>query len=216
MGVVRNFIEIVGIAAEEDLPKKSLGQIIKYDEAEHIFIPQDKSAIKDIYQIAIAIDIKTKRTINTKDCNTVAIDGIKKLKIIYSQEDSPDKMVMLNLQLPFNTFVELPKEAGDIDNISIYILDAYFDLLEKRRVYAHFLYLLDVKYSTAGVEKPSKKSTKPVEILSIEEVDEQEIPQIALSHENFIVIDKKASKEIGASEEIHKENSAEDISSLYL
>lgn len=210
LGLIRNFIEIVGIAAEEDLPGKSLGQLVKYDEAEYIFIPQDKPAVKDIYQIAVGVDIRSKRTINTRDCKTIAIDGIKRLKIIYSQEESPDKMVMLNLQIPYNTFVEIPKEAGDIDDSSIYVLDAYFELLEKRRIYAHFLYLLDVKYSRGVVNKPSANKTKSVEIISIEEANEQEMPQIALSHENFIVIDKHALKEN------HKENSEADIDCLYL
>lgn len=195
MGVIRNFIEILGIEAEEDLPEKSLGQLVKYDESECIFIPEDKVGIKDIFQIAIDIDIKSKRTINTKDCKTIVIDGIKKLKIIYSPDQnlnqSPDKMVMLNLQLPYNTFVELPMESGDIDIMNLHILDAYFDIIDKRTIYGYLVYLLDIRYVTYSVEPAPKKGSMKVELLSAEQIKKANEPQIALSHEKADKTDDK-------------------------
>lgn len=213
LGAIRNFIEILGIAAEEDLPEKCLGQFIKYNEAENIFISEEKSGIKDIYQIAISVDIKSKRIINTKDCITVSIDGVKQLKIVHSREESPDKMAMMNLQLPYNTFVELPKEGGNIEDIYIYILDAYFDLLDNKRIYAHFLYLIDVRYSMLGAEPINRKNNK-VEFISLEEISEKNAPQIALSHEDSIILDK-GEAEAKASSKYSKKN-LDDIGCLYL
>lgn len=214
MGVVRNFIEILGIAKEDDLPEKSLGQLIKYNETENIFIPEDNSGIKDIYQIGINIDIKSKRTINTKDYSTVSIDGSKQLKIVCSREDNPDKMVILNLQLPYNTFIEVPKAIGDIENIHIYILDAYFDLLDKKRIYANFLYLVDVRYSMIGIEPINRKNSK-VELLSFEEKRGEDVPQIALSYEEFSEFDEREEAFVRQSTECCNKIS-EDIDCLYL
>lgn len=216
LGVIRNFIEILGIAAEEDLPEKPIGQLIKYDDAETIFIPEDKPAIKDIYQIAVGIDIKSQRSINTKDCKTIAIDGIKKLKIVYSQDKSTDKLVMLNLQVPYNTFIELPKGASDADNIYPYVLDAYFDLVGKRRIYAHFLYLLDVGYTMVGADKYSKKNAKSLGLLSIKEADEKDVPQIAISHEDFVIFDSTDDKAFNMTWEYHQKDSKTDMDCLYL
>lgn len=204
MGVIRNFIEIEGLAVEDDLPKKSLGQFVKYNETETICIPEDKPGIKDIFQIAIEMEVKSKRIINSNDMKTVVIDGAKKLKIVYSQDICPDKLVMLSLTLPYNTFIEIPNEVGDVENIYIHILDAYFEVLDKQRIYGHFLYLLDARYAVVGMDVPSRKNMKQVELLSLEEANDSDVPQIAISHEDFFTFDAE------------KNNLSNDIACLYL
>jgi len=190
LGVIRNFIEVVGIAQEEELPEKSFGQLIKYSEAEHIIIPRDKSGIKDIYQIVLKIEIKSKRTISTVDTKTVILDGIKNVKIMCTQHENPDKVTMINLQLPYNTFFEIPRQIENIDNTDIHILDAYFEVLDKRRIYGHFVYLVDVRYLTID-RVSTKKYDSKVGFVSVDLEVKNSETQIALSHEDLMLDEEK-------------------------
>lgn len=158
MGIVRNFIEVAGITSEDELPDRSYGQLVKYSEVENIAVPREKPGIKEIYQIGINIEIKSKRTINTADSKTMVLDGTKTLKIVCTQFDDPDKVIMLNLSLPYNTFIEVPCQVKNVENIYIHVLDAYFEVLDKRKIYSHFVYLVDVRYSSMDLVLPASKA----------------------------------------------------------
>lgn len=147
MGIVRNHINIEGITKENDLSKNKNGHTIIYSEAKTLFLPPDKPEIKSIYEILISIDIKSHRSINTPIGKVVILDGVKKYKIIYTENSEVEKISILNLDTTFNTFTELPQGLEDIWNLKIHVLDAYFSLIDPRKIYGHFLYLLDVNYN---------------------------------------------------------------------
>lgn len=188
MGIVRNLIEIIGLAQEGDLPDRSYGQLIKYNEAEHIIIPREKCAIKDIYQITIQVETKSQRIINTVDSKTVIIDGVKHLKLVCTQHDEPEKVVMIHLQLPYHTFVEIPNRIGSLDKIYIHVLDAYFEVLEKRRIYGHFVYLVDVRYGPIDAEFAIHGKEKKSSFLAIDFSNEEKAHQIDFGQVDYIAL----------------------------
>ena len=108
METLRNLIRISGLADAHELPRNSKSQIIQYSETDTIFIPEDRPCIKSIFQILINIEIRSTRNIHTPIGRTIIIDGIKKLKIIYSTDDGYGKANFIDLELPYNTFAEVP------------------------------------------------------------------------------------------------------------
>lgn len=143
MEMVRNFINISGLADEDEIPKNIRGQILQYSEAQTIYIPKSQPDIKSIFQVMIRVEIKSTRSIFTPIGNTIVIDGIKKLKIIYTQNDDSGKANFLDMELPYNTFIESPDRI-EPDSIKIYVLDAYFNLLDERRIYSHFIFMVNL------------------------------------------------------------------------
>lgn len=157
MDVVRNFINISGLADEHDLPDKINGQVIQYSEADTIFIPENLPEIQSIFQVIVDIKITGSRKIQTPVGYSLILDGIKKLKIIYKDKSDTGNASFFNLVLPYNTFVEA-SENIDLGNISVYIIDAYFDILDKRRIYSSMLYLINVLSPDPKPEKPVNNS----------------------------------------------------------
>lgn len=143
MGVVRNFIDIVGITPENELPREILGQIIQNSEAEKILI-EDNVDIKNIYQIVIKVDIKSNRVIDTPLSKIVVIDTLKEIKVLYYDKD--DRVGVLELKSPYNFFIDMEDKKDEIENIRIYIADAYFQLISKKELYNSILYIIDVHY----------------------------------------------------------------------
>jgi len=152
MEIVRNFISISGLAEADVLPNNIRGQQIQYSEAETIYIPKNQPDIKSLFQVLIKVRIMSTRSILTPTGNTIVIDGIKKLKLIYTQCDTSGKAVFLDLELPFNTFFELPANV-ELVNIEIYVLDAYFSLLDERRIYSHFVFIVNVSVGSTDVSE---------------------------------------------------------------
>jgi hypothetical protein len=152
MGIVRNFIDIIGITSENELPDKISGQIIEYSEVEDIIIPEHKQRVKNIFQIMIQVEVKSTRTINAPLGKIIIIDGIKKLKIIYEEKSDSRKASILNLELPYNTFFELERGIEESKDIKIDILDAYFQLLDNRRIYSHIVYMVQVNYNKSNAQ----------------------------------------------------------------
>ncbi|MCQ1530739.1 hypothetical protein [Lutispora saccharofermentans] len=149
MGIVRNFIDIIGITPESELPGVNRGEIIEYSDHETIFIPEQRIKIESIYQIMIDLELKSERLINAPQGKIYVLDGVKKLKIIYTDKDGEGKAKILNLERPFNTFMDLPQGAW-IENIKLFIADAYFQLLDERNIYSYCLYMIDARYNDGG------------------------------------------------------------------
>lgn len=155
MGVIRNFINIEGITPEGDLLKNENGHTIIYSDTETLFFPEDK--IKSIYEIMISIEITSHRSINTPIGKIIVLDGVKRYKIIYTENSELDRMSIINHELPFNTFTESPVDYEDIWNIDIHIIDAYFSLIDEKSMYGHYLLLLDINYEKDNNRSFSKK-----------------------------------------------------------
>lgn len=204
MGIIRNSIDVVGITPENQLPKEVKGQLIEYAETEDIDIPKEKAGMYNILQINIKAHIKSNRIINTSFGKIIVLDGVKKLKIMYTEGEYTDKANIVNLKLPFNTFIELSKEDEEIDVIKVYIMDAYFELIDERKLYSHIIYLVDVHYKTGeneqkkmtvDEEESSYKNNKMKNILTqndseekvkIEFVnEEEELQEITITKQNF-------------------------------
>lgn len=145
MGIVRNFIDIIGITPEDELPHVNRGKIIEYSDHENIFVSEKGIAIESIYQVIINWKIKSKRMLNTPQGKLNILDGVKELKIVYTDKEGGGKVGILNVERPFNTFIDLPQNT-DIENIEVFIADAYFHLLDERNIYSYYLYVIDVQY----------------------------------------------------------------------
>lgn len=152
MDIVRNFINISGIADENDLPNKINGQVIQYSEADTIYIPENQPEIQSIFQIIIDIKITGSRKIQTPVGYSLVLDGIKKLKIIYTDTEGTGKANFIDIVIPYNTFVEASDNIN-LGNVSVYVIDAYFDILDKRRIYSSMLYLINVLSPSSSSEK---------------------------------------------------------------
>ena len=143
MEVVRNSINIAGLADENTLPDSIHGQMIQCSEADTIKIDDNQPEISSIYQVILKLNVKESRYIKTPVGNTMILDGRKMIKIVYTQKSESGKANFIELSLPFNAFVEVPDNTK-IENVNVYILDAFFDLLDERRIYSHIVYLIDV------------------------------------------------------------------------
>ncbi|MCX7922617.1 MAG: hypothetical protein N3B21_11510 [Clostridia bacterium] len=105
MDVVRNFINISGLADENELAVSiNNGQTIQYSETDTIYIPFNQPEISSIFQIMIKVELRSSRAINTPDGATVIFDGVKKLKIIYTEKGDTGKASFLNTEFPYNIY----------------------------------------------------------------------------------------------------------------
>ncbi|MCT4508386.1 MAG: hypothetical protein N4A48_06425 [Tepidibacter sp.] len=222
MGIVRNFINIKGITQEDKLPSKVNGQIIQYSDTETIFIPRDKSGVKNIYEIMIDIDISSTRTINTPLGKTIVIDGVKKYKIMYTENGDVEKANIIYINTPYNTFVELPNNAN-LNNINIHIMDAYFDLISIRKIHSYTVYLLDVDYTVEGrninnnteyiLEGRNTNSNKEISVCGFKEnikVDVDERFNIEFKENFNYKPDQEILKEMSISKEEYEEDESID------
>lgn len=189
MGIVRNFINIEGLIEEENIPSEINGQIIRYSEVETLYIPNEKPEVKNIYEIAINVEVKSSRTIYAPSIKIVVIDGVKIYKIIYTENTESDKANILYLKVPYNTFIELPKGVENVSDIKVHIIDAYFDLLDTRKIYGHFVYLVDV---THDKKDSIDKSIKEKCLLEESVYTDTTIQELSVSEENI----RKESKDV--------------------
>lgn len=168
MGVIRNFIDIEGIIHKEDLPHNFYDHMIIYSDTENIFISEQKNSMKNIFQIFIDLKVKAFKVIEMPLCKVLIIDGIKKLKIIYSQKNDENKAGILELQRPFNTCIELSQGLEEFENIDIYILDAYFELINENTIYSYIVYFVNInsRYKKTKEEIVFYNENKQIEMLN--------------------------------------------------
>ncbi|MCX7951759.1 MAG: hypothetical protein N2594_07395 [Clostridiales bacterium] len=146
MGVVRNFIDIVGITPENELPNNYKGQIIQLTNSENIFVPESKK-IDTIFQIIVNSEIKSNRIISAPFGKICVIDGKKKYKIFYSSIGERGKIEISEIVTPFNVAINMPHEDIMIENIKVYLADAYFDKIDERTIYSYCLFIIDIYYN---------------------------------------------------------------------
>lgn len=141
MDVVRNFIHVIGITPEDELPRIIKGQVIQYSDIETIFIPDHKPGAESIFQVMVDVNITSSKVINTPMSRIMVIDGMKKFKIIYAEKGGVGNAAFLTLSTPYNTFIDIP-QGSDVNNVSVYIIDAYFSLIDSRKIYSYILYMV--------------------------------------------------------------------------
>lgn len=143
MGVVRNCIDIVGITPESELPFRKKGQHIETSQKENLVI-DSKITIKNIYQIVMDIGIKGTRIVNSSPSKIVVIDGYKKFKV--ACYDMDNNMAVIELYSPFNLFFDSGNSDAKLEKPNIYIVDAYFELINSKKLYCNIVYLIDTHY----------------------------------------------------------------------
>lgn len=143
--MLRNFISVTGITQEKELKEKVKGQLLQHSDIDYIFIPSNRPRAKELTHISISVDIKNHKVIKTPIGTVVILDGLKKLKLCYIPEGRSKRTIQVELYLPYNTHLELPDEVKDLDKVDIYIGDAYFELIEGRKIYSFIFYILDLK-----------------------------------------------------------------------
>ena len=154
LGTVRNFIDIEGLSSYENLPKTIKGQVVQISECENIQLPNTKLNIKNVFQILINVEVKSTRTVETPINTLAVVDGVKNFKILYY--DNSNKAGILDIKIPFNTFIELKDNKQEIKDIRIYVIDAYFQLLPYNILYSHLLYYIDVDCSSSEKNKEAE------------------------------------------------------------
>lgn len=154
MGIIRNSIIVDGLAKEEELPKEVFGQIVRSSQVETLFIPPSKSEAKSVKKVEIRLNIDSNRIVRGVTEKMVILGGLNNYRIFY-KENSPEEIGSIaNIQIPFNTYMDLPEDIIKIKGINVFILDAYFHLMDSRRLYAYFVYLIELQYDDK-IDKPS-------------------------------------------------------------
>lgn len=157
MGIFRNSIDIIGITPENELPRKINGQLVEYSELDYILLNESKKRFGYIQQIEVSVDVKGTRTIKSPNSKIIVVDGIKNFKIL--SKIHSDKVSTFNIEMPYNTFLDLPKEVDKMEELKIYIVDAYFQLVHSKKIYSHILYMINAKYKIPSDKKESKDSS---------------------------------------------------------
>lgn len=150
MEILRNSIIISGIASEKDLPRQINGQLLEFSETDYIYMPENRLDINNISKIEVKLDTKEGRVINAPTGRIIVLDGVRKINITYTAVGYYQSYYNANIELPFNTFIDLPNNAGEVKLMKAYIIDAYFKLINCRKIYNHMLYMIDVDYQTIG------------------------------------------------------------------
>ena len=200
MGIVRNCIDVVGITPENELPKEIGGQLIEASETENIFLENELN-IKNIYQIIIEVGIKGTRDISAPLNKIVVVDGFKKFKVAYYNEEN--HVGVLEIESPFNFFIDIDKDEVEIESINIHIADAYFHLTNKNILYNHILYIIDVPYSN-NKSQNNKISKK----LNLELEDSEEYELSFMEDSNEIELDSDMEEQ---TENDYDENEVEQV-----
>ena len=144
MGLMRNSINVEGLAKESDFPTDVNGHIIKYSEVETILIPNNKPEAKSISDIKVKLKITDERTLNGGFGKTMVLGGTKSYKVSYV-ENSPEAIrCTANIEEPYISCIDLPNDIEKTSKANTYIIDAYFHLMDSRKIYAHFVYLIHV------------------------------------------------------------------------
>lgn len=139
MSIIRNNIEIEGIKQGENVNYGSY--VLNYWENGPVFLPRSKGKIKYLTKVIIELNSIDGNIINTPAGKVLSIYGRKIYSLIYS-EKSHDRSQRSSVDLPFLSYVYLPKEVEDFCNLEVSVSDAFFEVIDNRKVYSHILYLI--------------------------------------------------------------------------
>lgn len=139
MSYIRNNIEIEGVSNRENINYGSY--VLNHWENGPIFLPKSKGKIKYLTKVIIELNSIEGKIITTAAGRVLSIYGRKLYTLIYS-EKSHDRSQKTYLDLPFLAYVYLPPEVDEYVNLEVSVSDAFFEVIDNRKVYSHVLYLI--------------------------------------------------------------------------
>lgn len=139
MSIIRNNIEIEGIKQNENVNYGSY--VLNHWENCPVFLPRSKGKIKYLTKVIIELNSIEGSIINTPAGKVLSIYGRKVYSLIYS-EKSHDRSQRSSIDLPFLSYIYLPKEIENFCNLEVSVTDAFFEVIDNRKVYSHILYLI--------------------------------------------------------------------------
>lgn len=153
MGIIRNLINVEGIAQESDFNIQPNDNIIKYSCVETLFIPSNKPEAKKINEINIKLQITDERILKSGIGKSLVLGGLKNYKVSYVENSPEATKCTACIQEPYITYLDISNDISEVEKSYVYIIDAYFHLMDSRRIYAHFVYLIHI---------PKKETTDQV------------------------------------------------------
>ncbi|MDP4091568.1 MAG: hypothetical protein Q8930_20170 [Bacillota bacterium] len=199
MGILRNSIDITGISLEGELPRQIRGDFSEAYDTSYLFIPGNRPRPRAISEISMSVELKEEKIINSPAGKIAILDGVKNIKVTYLPVGHSRRRINVLLALPFNTSVKLPESATDIEDINIYIADAYFQLVEGRKIYSYIYYILDVDYPHKPL--PIEVEEEETELHDTDIIDEREILNIEFP--DMDIIEDKGSPDEELPEKTH-------------
>lgn len=160
MAFIRNNIEIEGIQQSGGILENAY--ILNYFENGTIFVPKGKGKIKYLNKVIIKIDSIEGRIINTPGGKVLSIYGRKIYSLIYS-EKSHDRAQKADLNLPLIAYVYLPPEVEDFCNLEVSVLDAFFEVIDNRKIHNHILYLIKFDKKESLENKVKQNETENIQ-----------------------------------------------------
>ncbi|MEG0371561.1 MAG: hypothetical protein RR645_04610, partial [Clostridium sp.] len=149
MVFIRNNIEIEGVEQRDGVQDGSF--VLNYWENGPIFLPKSKGKIRNLNKVIIEMDSIEGRILNTPSGKVLSIYGRKIYSLIYS-EKSHDRSQKTVIDLPFVAYAYLPVGVDDVIDLEVSILDAFFEVIDNRKVHNHILYL--IKFNKKEINKP--------------------------------------------------------------
>ena len=146
--MLRNFISVTGITQEKIYLRGSRDNCYSIPILT-IYLYLATGLVKTTH-IGVSVDIKNHRIIKGPKGSVIILDGFKKLKVCYIPENRSKRTIQVELYLPYNTHIEIDGDVKAISNIDIYIGDAYFELVDGRKIYSFIFYILDMDYKSAS------------------------------------------------------------------
>lgn len=157
--MIRNFINVVGITDESELPTECPGQFVEYSETDYLFLPEATPSVNTLYEVNLGIEILNSRIINMQNSRVYILDGNKKFKITCSSKDKSNKPLTFKFNYPFNAFIDI-ENNDNVKSAKVFVLDAYFHLINPKTIYSNITYLISVEYSDTAKDYISPVSPK--------------------------------------------------------
>lgn len=197
MSLIRNNIEIEGVELKDGIDDNSY--VLNYWEDGPIFLPKSKGKIRHLNKVIIELNSIEGKVIMTPAGRVLNIYGRKLYYLIYS-EKSHDRPQKASIDLPFIAYVYLPKEVEDFSDLDVSVMDAFFEVIDNRKVYSHTLYLIKFNKKEAINPLPSIKqeelTVNPGQ-LTLEDLERMIIEsQLKVSTQNNNLLSQEIEKQL--------------------
>lgn len=109
ISLLRDFVEIIGIASDSDFPVITpTTRYTQFTVEELLTIPDVKPDIEQINSVMIEATVTDFRAITTPVGLKVIINGILNQKVVYTAADPSQSVHSAHFTVPFCTFIQIP------------------------------------------------------------------------------------------------------------